>query len=410
MGNFYGSLSKNSYLLDVEKYQKMVKKIPINPIVTDELLKELKAVPTNEKPLDLIFVIKYKNSSNNRIYTTECYQSIVKQILTSPVIIPVCYGHQSTEEFNYKARPIAGSVIGALLDEKKELIYYRIIPDSSPNNADIRKWLRNKQLNALSIWGVTDSEVNAEGVEIVKDFLLRSIDLVPPLSEGQENVEVIIGEQKKQENTFQVQNQNDSNNTNENGVENNNKETDMEDKDVKTIDNNVLLSEVKERLLDGRLSGEKAGSELERAGFVSRKLLDEVKQKNAFYETERSKIFDELKELNITTIESLLDFIKQKKALDKETKDKSEFEKNYNEVLQEKGLLKDGKPTGAMHEFVVKWSGCKVGMTKGEMASRVDKVLNDEQFKKIATANIGSPKMDVSSSSNNDSTSEIYSI
>ena len=406
MADLLNFSTHNSYLLDDEKYKKMVQKIPINPIVTEELLKELKAVPEGEKPLDLIFVIKYKESSNNRIYTTECYKSIVEQILTSHVIIPVCYGHQSSEEFNYKARPIAGSVIGALLDEQNELIYYRVIPDSSPNNADIRKWLRNKQLNALSIWGIPDSSINEEGVEVIHDFLLRSIDLVPPLSEGQENIGLFVGEQGNNK----INEKKDSNSANKDGTENNNKEKNMNENDVKTIDNNVILSELKSRLLDGRLATEKAASELESAGFVSSKLLDEIKQKNASYEVERLKIFDELKELNITTIEGLVEFIKKQKQADKEGKEKEEFEKNYNEVLQEKGLIKDGKPTGAMHEFVVKWAGCNVGMSKGEMASRVDKVLNDEHFKKSATANIGSPKIETTPNGKQDVDVDIYDI
>ena len=404
MNNFYGTGAKNSSILDKEKYEKMVKKIPINPIVTEKLLQELKSYPEGEPPLDLIFVIKYKDSSNNRVYTTQCYRNIVEQILHSSVIIPVCYGHQSTEEFNYKARPIVGSVIGAFLDEKNELIYYRIIPDASANNADIRRWLRNKQLNALSIWGIPDSQINNDGVEVINDFILRSIDLVPPLSEGQENVDLIRGEQVTNHN------QNNFNSANNNGIENNNKEKKMEENNVRTLDNNVLLSEVKARLLDGRLANEKANSELESAGFISSKLLEEVKVKNASYEQERNKIFDELKELNITTIEGLLDFIRQKKEADKTQKEKEDFDKNFSEVMNEKGLIKDGKPTGAMTEYVIKWAGCNVGMSKGEMMSRIDKVLNDDHFKKSATANIGSPNMDIKGDGNGQSEEVIYSI
>ena len=229
---------------------------------------------------------------------------------------------------------------------------------------------------------------------------------MPPLSEGQENIGLFVGEQGNNK----INEKKDSNSANKDGTENNNKERNMNENDVKTIDNNVILSELKSRLLDGRLATEKAASELESAGFVSSKLLDEIKQKNASYEVERLKIFDELKELNITTIEGLVEFIKKQKQADKEGKEKEEFEKNYNEVLQEKGLIKDGKPTGTMHEFVIKWAGCNVGMSKGEMASRVDKVLNDEHFKKSATANIGSPKIETTPNGKQDVDVDIYDI
>ena len=54
MNNFYGTEAKNSSILDKEKYEKMVKKIPINPIVTEKLLQELKSYPEGEPPLDSV--------------------------------------------------------------------------------------------------------------------------------------------------------------------------------------------------------------------------------------------------------------------------------------------------------------------------------------------------------------------
>ena len=184
----------------------------------------------------------------------------------------------------------------------------------------------------------------------------------------------------------------------------------MSEIDLKQLDNNVLLSEVKNRLIDGRMALEKAGGELESAGLILSKSIEEIKIKNATFEKEREAIFNELKELNITTIEGLINYIQENKQKAKDTKDKEEFDKNYSDILKEKGLLKDGKPTGAMYEVVNKWAGCKIGMTKGEMTSCIDKVLNDEHFKKSVQSNVGSPNLSIKSSGGEKSEDELYSI
>jgi len=387
-----------SQILEKSEYDKIIASIPLNKIATDDMLKELKKVPQEESPMDLVFAVRYEESRNNRRYEKSAYESIVEQILTSDVFIPVCYGHQSEDEFNYKGRQIVGSVVGALLDDKAGLVYYRIIPDASENNKDIRRWLRNKQINSLSIWGSAVGHIEGD-TEVIDDFEVRSIDLVPPLCEGQDNAGLVIGENK-----------------NRKGFNKNNKEggvmpTNEKNADVRELSNYSLLGELKARLSNGSLPIKEALSELSSVGFVSGESLTISEKEKEDLKQELNALLEKAKSFGLNSIEELLKFLEEKKAKEEGEMKKREFDATFAKLLEKKGLVKDGKETGEMAGFVKKWSACRVGMTEDEMGKEIDKVLNDEGFKKLAGESVGAPSTQMKN--NNGSTegnAEIYSI
>ena len=164
----------------------LIAKIPLNPLATPEMIKALKH---EKEPLDCVFTVEYRKGGNGT-YADSAFESIANKILTSPVFVPACYGHQSQEAFYYEGREIYGSVIGVLLDKENEKIHYRIIPDKGDHAEKIKRWLKNKQINAVSIWGIPTYD--STGAMVI-DYNLRSIDFVPPFTEGQKN-SVHVGE------------------------------------------------------------------------------------------------------------------------------------------------------------------------------------------------------------------------
>lgn len=365
---------QKSKLLNEENYKNIISKIPCNPLATDEMIKKLKDVPKDEKPLDLVFAIEYENSKNGRVYTTECYKDIVEQILTSEVFIPVCYGHQSPEAFTYEGRQIVGSVIGALLDEKEKIVYYRVIPDSSEKNKDLRRWIRNKQINSLSIWGLSEGEEQKDGKQIITKFTLRSIDFVPPLSEGQKNAGLVIGESENASKTQKT---------------NGGCMSEKIEVDIKNIYNSELVGEMKARLLDGRISirqltGEGAGLPL-----AEKEELEKVIAERDVLKKETERVLEKIKTIGFTSIDDLLKFAFASYEKEKKEKENSNFNKIVEEEKIKKGLIKDGKPTGQMAEFVDKWAHLKVGMSREEIAKNIDIVINDASFKKLSGEMVG---------------------
>lgn len=397
-----------SQILEKSEYNKIVASIPLNKMATEEMLKELKKVPKGESPMDLIFAIKYKESRNNRRYEKSAYESIVNQILTQDVFIPVCYGHQSSEEFDYKGRQIVGSVVGALLDDKAGLVYYRIIPDSSENNKDIRRWLRNKQINSLSIWGLAKGH-KEKNTEVIEDFELRSIDLVPPLCEGQDNAGLVIGEAHNNSNAKIINSSLEKNNIN-------NKEGDVmptneKNAEARELSNYALLGELKVRLSAGSLPIKEALSELSSVGFVRGEALAISEKEKEDLKKELNALLEKAKSFGLNSIEELLKFVEEKKAKEEGEKKKREFDATFAKLLEKKGLVKDGKETGEMAGFVKKWSACRVGMTGDEMEKEIDKVLNDAGFKKLAGESVGAPSTQVNKdASNANEKKEVYSI
>ena len=373
------SLQKGT-LLNKKDYSEVVAKIPLNPIATPEVIENLKKVPNDETPLDLIFAVKFEISKNNRQYSIDAYKNIVSQILTSDVFIPVCYGHQDKERVSWEGRKIVGSVIGALLDETAGVVYYRIIPDASESNKDIRRWIRNKQINAISIWGFSDSELNAEGLELIKDFSLLSVDLVPPLSEGQENIALVIGESYDRNNNRIIDNPK------------NDKELKMEEEkfDIKNVSNEALQGEMTSRIKDGRISLKTIAGEM-KGRFLTGEEVEASDEEKASLQKELQAILEKAKNLGFKSVDELFDFASSTLKKFEEEKAQGEFNSLKNEVLKEKGLIENGKPKNKIASFIDRYAPIKQGMNREEIKAVVEKMLADKELQALGVAdrNVG---------------------
>lgn len=368
------SLQKGT-LLNKKDYSEVVAKIPLNPIATPEVIENLKKVPNDETPLDLIFAVKFEESKNNRTYSIEAYKSIVSQILNSDVFIPVCYGHQDKQRVSWEGRKIVGSVIGALLDETAGVVYYRIIPDASESNKDIRRWIRNKQINAISIWGFSDSELNAEGLELIKDFSLLSVDLVPPLSEGQENIALVIGESYDRNNNRIIDNPK------------NDKELKMEEEkfEIKNVSNEALQAEMTSRIKDGRISLKTIAGEM-KGRFLTGEEVEASDEEKASLQKELQAILEKAKNLGFKSVDELFDFASSTLKKFEEEKAQGEFNSLKAEVLKEKGLIENGKPKNKIASFIDRYAPIKQGMNREEIKAVVEKMLADKELQALGVA------------------------
>ena len=364
-----------STILDKKEYDEVVKKIPLNPIATDDIIANLKKLPTDEKPLDLIFAVKFKESKNDRLYTIEAYKNIVNQILTTDVFIPVCYGHQDKERVRWEGRKIVGSCIGALLDEQAEVVYYRIIPDASKDNEDIRRWIRNKQINSISIWGFSDSEENAQGIEVVKNFSLLSIDFVPPLTEGQENISLVIGENYNKVSNRIIVNP-------KNNMEANMSEEKLQ---IENLTNESIQREVTLRMKDGRLSLQSLASEM-RCKVLTGEEVETNEQEKANLKNELDSLLVKAKNLGFKNIDELFDFAQDSLKKFEEEKLQGEFKNLKEDVMKEKGLLENGKPKGRLGLLIDRYAPIKQGMNRDEIKAVIEKMLLDKEI--IIKANL----------------------
>ncbi|MGP1439687.1 MAG: hypothetical protein ACTTJ3_02985 [Treponema sp.] len=362
------NLPKSTFL-NKSEYSKVVNKLQLNPIATPSIIESLKKVPDGEAPIDLIFAIRFKESRNNRIYSNNAYKSIVNQILTSDVFIPVCYGHQNKDNVNWEGRKIVGAVIGALLDEENGIVYYRIIPDASKDNEDIRRWIKNKQLNAISIWGFPEIEKNIEGQDVVTDFILRSVDFVPPLSEGQENVSLIIGENYNIVKDRIIPNPKK------------NKESAMSEEKFKieNIPNEDIRREVTLRMKDGRLSLKSIAGEMNSTVLTGEEVKASEEEKKLL-QNQIEEVVKKAKELGFKSLDELFAFASSALKKSEEEKAEGEFKELKTKVMTEKGLLENGKPKGKLGIFIDKYAPIKQGMNREEITAVIEKMLQDKDI------------------------------
>lgn len=398
----------------------MISRIPLNPLATPEMIAELKG---DADPLDCIFAVEYRKSKSGVEYLDAAYEHIVETILTSTVFIPSGYGHQSQEAFFYEGREIYGTVIGALLDKEAGKVYYRIIPDKGEHAEKIRRWLKNKQINAVSIWGIPTYA--DESRKTVVDYALRSVDFVPPLSEGQHNESAIgqmagmsfneqerkirdalrekyvdyvftedfyddyvIGEYENQLYKIPYSIQNDTvifgaAQKVRRVVEYKLQEVEME---LTSIANDELTAEIARRTKTGLLSAQAV------AGEMGVTLEDAEKLKSLQAQAvELSKLKEAAGEMELT---DAINFAKKAKEEEKAQAEKKAFGEMINAVKAEKGLTKDGKPFGEMAVLVDKFCHFETGMSKEQVAGEMDRVMNDADIQKLiqgktATAPVG---------------------
>ncbi|MEL3905093.1 MAG: hypothetical protein P1P63_08310 [Treponemataceae bacterium] len=401
-------LARGEMLTDKKTIDNLRSRIPLNPLATPEMIQELKGAD----PVDCIFEVDYREGSNG-IYNDSAFESIEKQIREADPFIPAGYGHQSQEAVQYEGRDIYGSVIGALLDTAAGKMYYRIIADKGADAEKIRRWLKNKQIGAVSIWGVpTYSDTGAE----IIDYDLFSVDFVPPHREGQKN-KAYIGEMEKKELghneldtllqralmqkyrdyvfrsevydsyfiaeygddfykiPYKVQDDKVALGTAEK-VRRIIKYEPMEGA-METMTNDALLAEIKARTGDGRLSAEKVAGEMD----VKLEDKDAIKELQDA-KKELDKFNEAAKSLGLT-LDEIIQNAKKSKEAEKQAKEKAEFDKTVEAVEAEKGLTKDGKATGEMVNVVRKFARLKVGMTKEQIAGEMDRVINDPDIQKV---------------------------
>lgn len=401
-------LARGEMLTDKKTIDDLRARIPLNPLATPEMIQELKGAD----PVDCIFEVDYREGSNG-IYNDSAFESIEKQIREADPFIPAGYGHQAQEAVQYEGRDIYGSVIGALLDTATGKMYYRIIADKGDDAEKIRRWLKNKQIGAVSIWGVpTYSETGAE----IIDYDLFSVDFVPPHREGQKN-KAYIGEMEKSElghNELDTLLQRalmqkyrdyvfrsevyDSYFIAEYGDDFYKIPYKVKDDKVvlgtavkvhriikyepmegamETMTNDALLAEIKARTGDGRLSAEKVAGEMG-VKLENPKAMEALE--NA--KKELDKFNEAAKSLGLT-LDEIIQNAKKSKEAEKQAKEKAEFDKTVEAVEAEKGLTKDGKATGEMANVVRKFARLKVGMTKEQIAGEMDRVINDPDIQKV---------------------------
>ena len=419
-GSPFSCIQAVGEMLSEAEAQTMRERIPLNPLATPEMIAELKG---EDDPLDCIFAVDYRTSKSGVEYLDSAYEHIVETILTSTVFVPSCYGHQSQEAFFYEGRKLYGSVIGALLDKEAGKIYYRIIPDKGEDAKDIRRWLKNKQINAVSIWGIPTYA--DESKRVVLDYALRSVDFVPPLSEGQHNEsavgqmkdisfyerqekirtalrehykdyvftedfydDFVIGEYKDQLYKIPYRIQNDTVTLGaaqkvRRVVEYKPMEEKME---LTSIPNDELTAEIARRTKSGLLSAQAV------AGEMGVKLEDAQKMKDL--EAASSELAELKKAAGEMALTDAVSIARKAKEAEKAEAAKKALGEMVNAVKAEKGLTKDGKPTGEMAAMVDKFCHFETGMSKEQVAGEMDRVMNDADIQKLvqgktATAPVG---------------------
>ncbi|MGI5085502.1 hypothetical protein [Treponema putidum] len=404
------NISCKGEMLIGDEAKDLIAKIPLNPLATPEMIKALKH---EKEPLDCVFTVDYRQGGNGT-YADSAFESIANKILTSPVFVPACYGHQSQEAFYYEGREIYGSVIGVLLDKVNEKIHYRIIPDKGDHAEKIRRWLKNKQINAVSIWGIPTYD--STGAMVI-DYNLRSIDFVPPFTEGQKNsvhvgemdvshselhdkLRIVLNEKyknyvyseeiyddyviaEKDNQLYKIPYSLTDDKVNLGAAKKVRRITkyepmEVEMENITNVTNDELLAEITKRTKDGRMSA------LAVAGEMNLKLEDT--QKVASLEAS-VKEFDELKKAaGEMSIADAISIAKKAKETEKSENEKKAFGEMVETVKVEKGLIKDGKPTGEMAAMVDKFARLEQGMTKEQIAGEMDRVINDADIQKMVQA------------------------
>jgi len=318
---------------------------------------------------------------------------------------------------SYEGRPLMGTVIGVLLDKINGFVYYRIIPDAGEQAKDVRRWLKNKQINAVSIWGFPTTMLVGGKTHVIA-YNLRSIDFVPPLTEGQKNDGVSIGEMDA---SFETLKDNirtalkakypdwvyiEETYTDYIIAEHNGEfykipysGTDtvilgdsvkvrreiiysiiQEDlMEIKDLTNDALITEMKARTSDGRMSQKTA------AGEMGIPIEDTEKTKRLEADSiELARIKTAAGEMGV---EKAIEAAKASIAADAAAKAALAFGEMVSTLKIEKGLVdKDGKATGEMVNLVDKFARIDSTMTREQASGEMDRIMNDDSMKKIAAA------------------------
>ena len=156
--------------------------------------------------------------------------------------------------------------------------------------------------------------------------------------------------------------------------------------ELTSIANDELTAEIARRTKSGLLSAAAVAGEM----GVTLEDAEELKGLQA-QAVELSKLKEAAGEMALT---DAIAFAKKAKEEEKAEAEKKAFGEMVDAVKAEKGLTKDGKPTGEMAAMVDKFCRFEIGMSKEQVAGEMDRVMNDADIQKLiqgktATAPVG---------------------
>ena len=156
--------------------------------------------------------------------------------------------------------------------------------------------------------------------------------------------------------------------------------------ELTSIANDELTAEIARRTKTGLLSAQAV------AGEMGVKLEDAQKIKGL--EAASSELAELKKAAGEMALTDAINFAKKAKEEEKAEAAKKAFGEMVDAVKAEKGLTKDGKPTGEMAVLVDKFCHFETGMSKEQIAGEMDRVMNDADIQKLvqgktATAPVG---------------------
>ena len=156
--------------------------------------------------------------------------------------------------------------------------------------------------------------------------------------------------------------------------------------EITSIPNDELTAEIARRTKGGLLSVQAV------AGEMGVKLEDAQKMKDL--EAASSELAELKKAADEMALTDAVSIARKAKEAEKAEATKKALGKMVNAVKAEKGLTKDGKPTGEMAAMVDKFCHFEAGMSKEQIAEEMDRVMNDADIQKLvqgktATAPVG---------------------
>ncbi|ACV64899.1 hypothetical protein Dtox_4232 [Desulfofarcimen acetoxidans DSM 771] len=141
----------------------------------------------DEDPLEVVVEVPTGRSKRGWNYKPEAIQAIVKHVQEKT--LSGFLGHQKPEDVDSEFKPPVTHWVGAIWKDGKG--YFRGVVDAAAN--DLKRWIRSKRVNQVSIFGVPKL-VKVAGETQVVDYLPMSIDWTPLDRAGMPTRIVAVGE------------------------------------------------------------------------------------------------------------------------------------------------------------------------------------------------------------------------
>ncbi len=311
-----------------------VEDVPLAPWVD---LQALKA--GDPEPMEVVVEIPAGKSKRGWNYRPEALQKIVGEVMSQG--LPGFLGHQKPEEVDHQFPTPVTHWVGALWRDGKA--YFRGVVDAAAK--DLKRWIKAKTVRTVSIFGAPKLQ-QVGGETHVVDYKPLSIDWTPLGRAGMPTSIVAIGEMDE--------------------ILSGGGENPMSWKEIVAQLKQMLAS--KEVTL-GQIAGEMGWKAQDIAGEIDAEWSKEV--------TGAVETLGEVKEvLGVTGEMDVLQVATEaRKALDE--KAAAEREKLIDEVLKEKVV-------GEMAQVLVKkMLNVPENVTKEQIAGEIDRILNDDEVKKV---------------------------